>query len=160
MSGGRGESATTRVTRLVRAPRGDIYAAFLDPQAVTSWLPPRGMRGVVHEFEPRVGGRLRMSLVYEDPADGQRGKTTENTDTFEGRFVELVADERVAWAVEFESGEPGMSGEMRVTWTLADAEDGTEVAVVCGDIPRGIRLEDNERGSASSLEQLARLVEK
>lgn len=101
-----------------------------------------------------------MSLIYEDPGDGPGGKTTEDTDTFKGRFVELVPDERVGWIVEFESEQPGMSGEMRVTWTLADAENGTEVAVVCEDIPRGIRLEDNERGSASSLEKLARLVEK
>jgi len=49
---------------------------------------------------------------------------------------------------------------MRVTWEVADAGDGTEVTVVCEDIPQGISLEDNEKGSASSLENMARLLEK
>ncbi|MBI2649483.1 MAG: ATPase, partial [Thaumarchaeota archaeon] len=38
--------------------------------------------------------------------------------------------------VEFESEQPGMSGEMRVTWDLAGAGDGTNVTVLCEDIPR------------------------
>lgn len=101
-----------------------------------------------------------MALVYQDPTEGPGGKTTEDTDTFHGRFVQLVPPERVVWVVEFESEQASMSGKMRVTWESADAADGTDVTVVCEDIPRGIRPEDNEAGSASSLQKLARLVEK
>jgi uncharacterized protein YndB with AHSA1/START domain len=142
------------------ARRSDVYKAFVDRDLVAAWLAPGTMRCVVHEFEPREGGRFRMSLTYKDPADGPGGKTTEDTDTFHGRFVQLVPYERVVQLVEFESEQPGMSGKMRVTWDLADAGRGTNVTVVCEDIPRGIRLEDNEVGSASSLQKLARLVEK
>lgn len=151
---------TTRVSRHIKARRRDVYKAFVDPDMLASWLPPDTMRCVVHEFEPREGGRFRMSLIYRDPADGPGGKTTEDTDTFHGRFVRLVPPERVVQVVEFETEQPAMSGRMRVTWDLADAGDGTHVTVVCEDIPRGIRLEDNEGGSASSLQKLARLVEK
>jgi uncharacterized protein YndB with AHSA1/START domain len=142
------------------ARRSDVYKAFVDRDTIASWLAPGAMRCVVHEFEPREGGRFRMSLTYQNPADGPRGKTTVDTDTFHGRFVQLVPHERVVQLVEFESEQPGMSGKMRVTWDLADAGRGTNVTVVCEDIPRGIRLEDNEVGSASSLQKLARLVEK
>jgi hypothetical protein len=31
-----------------------------------------------------------MSLIYQNPEDPQRGKTSEDTDTFQGRFVELA----------------------------------------------------------------------
>ncbi len=48
------------------------------------------MRGRVHTFEPREGGKFRMSLIYQNPEDPQRGKTSEDTDTFQGRFVELA----------------------------------------------------------------------
>jgi hypothetical protein len=48
---------------------------------------------------------------------------------------------------------------MRVTFSLADAEVGTEVVVYCEVIPRGVRLEDNEMGCRSSLENLAALLE-
>lgn len=154
---------TTRVARRVRAPPEVVYAALLDAKALAAWLPPAGMTGTVHVLEPRPGGRFRMTLTYEDPDAGPGGKTTEDTDTFEGRFVELVPNERVVQVVVFESDQPDMSGEMRVTWELAagadGAEGGTEVTALCEDVPPGIRLEDNEAGTASSLENLARLVE-
>lgn len=34
------EGATTRVSRLIGASRRKIYQAFLDADAVASWLPP------------------------------------------------------------------------------------------------------------------------
>lgn len=148
---------STRVTRHVRAPPARVYRAFVEPDLFASWLPPAGMRAVVHEFEPRAGGRLRMSLVYEDPAQGPGGKTTHDTDTFSARFLELVPERRIVHLAAFESDDPSMAGAMRVSWELAAAGDGTDVTVVCDDIPPGIRLEDNEAGSASSLENLAAL---
>jgi len=46
---------------------------------------------------------------------------------------------------------------MEVTF---EAEDGgTSVTIVFKDIPSGIRPEDNEAGTQSSLEKLARYVE-
>ena len=101
-----------------------------------------------------------MSLTYQNAVDSPGGKTTDDTDTFRGRFAELIQDEKVVWVVEFESGNPDFAGEMRVIWSLADAGPGTDVTVLCENIPPGIRLEDNEMGSRSSLENLARLLER
>jgi uncharacterized protein YndB with AHSA1/START domain len=33
----------TRALRIIKAPRRAIYRAFLDPEALVSWLPPRRM---------------------------------------------------------------------------------------------------------------------
>jgi uncharacterized protein YndB with AHSA1/START domain len=130
------KGATTRVSRMIKAPRRTVYAAFLDRDAIASWLAPETMTGRVHTFDPREGGIFRMSFTYQNPEDSQRGKTSEDTDTFEGRFVELVPDEKIVWVTEFESQDPGFAGEMRITFRLADAEGGTEVCVLCEDIPR------------------------
>ena len=151
--------ATTLVSRIIKAPRSDVYRAFLDADAVVKWLPPESMTGRVHAFEPQVGGRFSMSLTYQDPKHSPAGKTSEDTDTFRGRFVELVPDEKVVWAVEFESNDAAFAGEMKVAFTLTDADGGTKVAVLCEDIPPGIRPEDNEAGCRSTLENLARLLE-
>jgi hypothetical protein len=35
-------------------------------------------------------GRYRMSLIYENPARASDGKSAPGTDTFQGRFVELL----------------------------------------------------------------------
>lgn len=157
-----GEGASTTVTIVIDAPREDVYRAFLDPDAVAEWLPPDGMSGRVHRFDPREGGGFRISLTYLNPADspgGAGGKTSEDTDTHRGRFVELVPDERIVEVVEFESDDPGFAGEMRVIVTLADVDAGTEVTFRCENIPSGIRPEDNEAGSRSSLANLAALLE-
>ena len=149
----------TRVSRTVRAPRAAVYRACLDPDALASWRVPDNMVGQVHVFEPREGGAYRMSLTYLDPAQGRGGKTSEATDTFEGRFVELVPDERVVEVVRFESDDPRYAGEMRTTTSLSDTLEGTEVTVLHEGIPPGVRPEDNEAGTAQALAKLARLLE-
>lgn len=162
MTASRGGGASTTVTRVIDAPRPAVYRAFLDPDAVAAWLPPDGMSGRVHRFDPREGGEFRMSLTYHDVADspdGAGGKTSEDTDTHRGRFVTLVPNEEIVEVVEFESDDPRFAGEMRVTVTLADADGGTEVAYLCENIPTGIRPEDNEAGCRSSLRKLADLLE-
>jgi uncharacterized protein YndB with AHSA1/START domain len=153
------KGAITRVSRTIKAPRKAVYETFLDRDAVASWLPPETMTGQVHAFDPREGGKFGMSLTYQDPRHSPGGKTSEDTDTFQGRFVKLVPYEKIVWVVEFESQDPGFAGEMRITWSLADAANGTEVTVLCENILEGIRPEDNEMGSRSSLQTLAAFLE-
>jgi uncharacterized protein YndB with AHSA1/START domain len=150
--------ATTQVTRLIHAPRDAVYRACVDPDALAAWRVPDNMSAEVHEFEARQGGRFRMSLSYDDPERSGAGKTTDRTDTFQGRFVELVPGERIVEVIEFESADPSFAGEMRMTTSLADAHDGTSVTVLSEDIPRGIRPEDNEEGTRQALDKLAALV--
>jgi uncharacterized protein YndB with AHSA1/START domain len=95
-----------------------------------------------------------MSLVYPDGAS-MRGKTTDDTDTFRGRFAELVPGERIVWVVTFDSADPDLAGEMTVRTTLAPAGGGTRITIACENIPRGICPEDNEAGCRASLEKLA-----
>jgi uncharacterized protein YndB with AHSA1/START domain len=150
---------STRTSQLVHAPREAVYRAFIQPEAVAAWLAPDTMRGRVETFEPRAGGMFRMSLTYLNPEDAPHGKTSAGTDTFEGKFVDLIPNTKIVWSVTWESDQPEFAGEMRVIWTLADADGGTDVTVLFEDIPAGIRLEDNELGSRQSLRKLAAYVE-
>lgn len=113
------------------------------------------MTGVLHAFDPREGGAFSISLVYPDDDRSAQGKTTDRTDTFGGRIVELIPNEQVVWAVVFESTDPSFAGEMIVKWVPAPTATGTTVTLVCENIPRGIRAEDNEAGSRSTLDKLA-----
>lgn len=146
--------ASTEVSRVLPAPPEAVYRAFLDRDALAAWLPPGSMTGVVRAFEAREGGIFDMTLVYAD-ADGPRGKTTDSSDSFRGRFAKLVPNERIVWVVEFESTDLSFAGEMTVTTTLAPVDGGTRVTMLCENIPPGIRPEDNEAGSRQSLAQLA-----
>ena len=150
---------STRVSRIIKASRKAVYNACLDADALAKWRVPDNMTARVHLFEAREGGTYRMSLTYRNPQQSPGGKTSEDTDTFQGRFVELVADERIVEAIAFESRDSGYAGEMRMTTRLADAEDGTDVTILCEGLPPGIRPEDNETGTRQSLQKLAALLE-
>ncbi len=149
--------SSTRVSRHVNAQRGKVYRALIDANAIAAWMVPTGMTSHVHAFEGREGGTFRISLTYD--AATAAGKTTAHTDTYPGRFVKLVPNERVIEVVEFETADPAMRGEMMITITLADANGGTEVVAVHDGLPRGLVTADNEAGWRSSLAKLAALVE-
>jgi uncharacterized protein YndB with AHSA1/START domain len=154
-----GREMSTRVSRIIKAPRRAIYEAFLDPAALVSWLPPRGMTGRIFEFDAREGGSYRMALTHAEPNHSARGKTSEHTDIVRGRFLELIPDQRIALRVEFQTTDPAFAGAMTVTWTLSDVPSGTDVAVHCENAPAGIRPSDHETGMRSSLENLAAFTE-
>ena len=151
--------ASTRTSRVIRAPREALYRAFTDPAALARWQAPDEMTGQVHAFDARVGGGYRMSLFYPATAQEYRGKTSEREDRFTARFVELTPPARIVEAITFDSADPAFSGEMTMVVTLEEREGGTEVTIGFEHIPPGIRPEDNDAGTRSSLEKLARYVE-
>ncbi|MEO8287484.1 MAG: SRPBCC family protein [Chloroflexota bacterium] len=150
---------STQASQIINGPREAVYGAFLEPNAVARWLPPDGMIGQIHAFNPREGGKFRMSLTYVDGQDRPPGKTSEDTDTFEGSFVEMRPYEKIVWAVDFESDQQDIAGRMTITWSFADSDGETEVTALCENIPPGISLEDNELGSRLSLRKLAAFIE-
>ena len=150
--------SSTHITRLIKAPRAKVYAALIDADAIAKWKVPTGMTSHVHAFEAREGGAFRISLTYD--AQAGTGKTSAHTDTYHGHFVQLVPDERVVEVDEFETTDPAMRGEMTITITLSDANDGgTELTADHDGVPPGVSAADNEAGWQSALARLAALVE-
>lgn len=56
--------------------------------------------------------------------------------------------------------DPALRGEMTITISLADADDGTDVRAVHDGVPAGLPTADNEAGWRPSLTKLAALVER
>ncbi len=149
--------SSTRISYHIHAPRAMVYRALLDPRAIAKWKVPDGMTCLVHEFDAREGGSIRVSLRYDEPTE--TGKTTAHTDTYHGRFVKLVTHEQVVEVDEFETTDPALRGEMTITITLADADGGTDLLAVHDGLPLGVSTADNEVGWRMSLAKLAALVE-
>ena len=152
-------AASTRTSRIIKAPCEALYRAFTDPAALGVWLAPGEMTGMVHEFDARVGGGYRMSLYYPSSEEVYRGKTSEREDRFRARLVELTPPTRIVQSITFDTTDPAFSGEMTMVVTFEDRDDGTEVTIVFENIPPGIRPEDNDAGTRLSLEKLARYLE-
>ncbi len=149
---------TTRNSRVIRASRETLYEAFTDPAALVQWLPPGEMTGEFHRFDARVGGGYEMSLYYPSSEREFRGKASEVEDRVTARFVELTSSQRIVQAIVFDSPDPAFAGEMTMVIAFEEADGGTEVSILCRDIPPGIRPEENEAGCQMSLENLARYV--
>jgi uncharacterized protein YndB with AHSA1/START domain len=139
------------------APPASVYRALLDAEAVRQWMVPDHMTSHIHSFDAREGGTFRISLTYDAPTTA--GKTSPQTDSFHGRFVKLVPDAEVVQAVEFETDDPAMQGEMTITYVLTDANGGTDLVGVHENLPRGVPPGDNELGWRTSIAKLAKLVE-
>jgi uncharacterized protein YndB with AHSA1/START domain len=148
---------STQISRHVNARPSAVYQALLDADAIAQWRVPAGMSSHVHEFDAREGGSFRVSLTYDAPTG--TGKSEARTDTYHGHFIELVPDEQVVEVFEFETADPELRGEMRMTTTLTEADGGTDVLVVHEQIPDSVPPADNETGTRMALDNLARLVE-
>lgn len=146
---------TDTASLVVDAPVRRVYAALIEPQALLKWLPPDGMSGRFEHVDVRPGGSYRMRLTYADaPESG--GKSSADSDVVDVRFVEIVPDERVVQAVDFESDDPSFAGTMTMTWSVTAVSAGnTRVDIRADDVPPGISAEDHINGLRSSLTNLA-----
>ena len=147
-------------SRQISASPDTLYRAFVDPTSLMKWLPPSGMTGRALEYDFRVGGRYRIELRHEGEAPAGSGKTTDRTDVTKGRFIELVPGRRITQSVEFESGDPAFAEEMMITWSIEPTPEGAMVRVTAADVPSGISKEDHDAGLRSSLDNLARFVDR
>jgi uncharacterized protein YndB with AHSA1/START domain len=149
---------TDTASRLIAAPPDRVYAALVDPEALTAWLPPDGMSGRFERFDARPGGSYRLVLTYADAATA-RGKATADADIVDARFLDVVPGVRVMQAVDFVSDDPAYAGTMTMTWEVTAVDAGTRVDIRADDVPAGIVAEDHAAGLASSLANLATYVE-
>lgn len=140
--------STVRLHRVFTAKPEKVYRAFVEPDAVASWLPPFGYLCTVHELEAKAGGKHRMSF---------RNFTTGNSHSFGGTYLEVVPGERLIYTDKFD--DPGMPGEMKVTVRLKAVSVGTEMTVEQEGIPDVIPPEACYLGWQESLRKLAKLVE-
>jgi uncharacterized protein YndB with AHSA1/START domain len=115
------------------------------------------MRGEIITFSFREGGGYRMRLSYEEPQHA-RGKTSEDADEVEVRFIKLLADQQIEQVVEFDSEQAEFAGSMNMTWNLAASGKGTQVTVHCTNVPSGIGQDDHEAGLTSTLDNLAEFM--
>lgn len=139
---------TVQLHRVFTAPPERVFKAFINPEAMSKWLPPHGFTGKVHSIEARVGGGYKMSFT---------NFTTGSSHSFGGKYVELVEGKRLKYTNKFD--DPNMPGEIHNTITFNKVMAGTEVKITQEGIPDMIPVEMCYLGWQQSLILLAQLVE-
>jgi uncharacterized protein YndB with AHSA1/START domain len=143
-----GTGNTVRLHRVFAAKPEKLYRAFTDPDAKVRWLPPNGFYARMHHHDLKVGGTYKMSFT---------NFTTGKSQSFGGKFLELVPNERIRFTDQFD--DPGLPGEIMVTVTLKKVLVGTEVHIEQANLPAAIPVEACYLGWQDSLVYLAKLVE-
>jgi len=139
---------TVRLHRVLRATPERVYRAFLEPEAMSKWLPPNGFTGKVHHMDAKVGGTHKMSFT---------NFTSGKSHSFGGEYVELGPHERIRYTDRFD--DPNLPGEMQITVTLKKVSVGTELNIVQEGVPGVIPAEACYLGWQESLTLLTKLVE-
>jgi len=137
-----------RLHRVLAAKPEKVYRAFVEADAIASWLPPFGFLCTVHELDARIGGKHRMSF---------RNFTTGHSHSFGGEYLELVPGQRLVYSDRFD--DPNLPGEMTVTVALKAVSCGTEMSIEQAGVPDMIPPEACYLGWQESLRKLAKLVE-
>lgn len=140
--------STIRLHRVLRTTPEKLYRAFIEPEALTKWLPPHGFTCKVHHLDARVGGSHKASFT---------NFSTGQSHSFGGNYVELVPGERLRYTDKFD--DPNLPGELQVTVTLRKVSVGTELNIVQDGVPDAIPAEACYLGWQESLQLLAQLVE-
>ena len=139
---------SVRLHRVLVTTPEKVYRAFIDPDAYARWIPPNGFTGKVHEMNPKVGGRYRMSFT---------NFTTGNGHSFGGEYTDLQPGQRVQYKSIFD--DPALAGDMVTTIDIKAVPVGTEISIVQEGIPDVIPESGCYLGWQESLLNLARLVE-
>lgn len=140
---------TLHVKRHIRAPPEVVYQAFLDPDILAAWMPPHGFVGRTHSLDARVGGKYRMSFMTATKSWSQ---------SFGGTYLELEPHRKIVHTDAFETDDPAVGGEMRVTILFAPRGEGTDVEVTQEGIPAPMAA-GSPYGWSQSFEKLALLLE-
>jgi len=140
--------STIRLHRVLRTTPEKLYRAFIEPEALSKWLPPHGFTCKVHQLDARVGGSHKASFT---------NFSTGHSHSFGGSYVELVPGERLRYTDKFD--DPNLPGELQVTVTMKKVSVGTELNIVQEGVPDVIPAEACYLGWQESLQLLAQLVE-
>jgi len=139
---------TVTLHRVFAAPVEKVFKAFVNADAMASWLPPYGFVCKVHSLEAKVGGSYKMSFT---------NFTTGNSQSFGGEYLEIIPNELVKYTDQFD--DPNLPGQMITTIQLKSVLCGTELFVTQEGIPDLIPTEMCYLGWQESLDKLKRLVE-
>jgi len=141
-------SRSVQLHRVLRTEPEKVYRAFLEPEAMSKWIPPYGFTCQVNHMDAKVGGTFRMSF---------RNFSSGSEHSFGGESLEPVQNELIRYNDKFD--DPNLPGVLRVAVSLTRVLCGTEIKIVQDGIPKAIPLEMCCLGWQESLAQLAPLVE-
>ena len=120
------EHRALTLIRVLDAPRALVFKAFTDPVHLARWWGPHGFTTPVCEFDARPDGALRIHMRGPDGS----------VHVALGTVREIVAPERLVFAIRLEEADGSVRFENLTTVTFADHARGTELTLQVHSAPR------------------------
>lgn len=106
------------LVRVFNHPRDRVFAAWMDPEALSQWYGPAGLAIESHEADIRPGGMWRFDMVGMFEGREQRFPNLM-------RFLEIVPGERIV--IDYGTPDPDDAERFRMTITFDSQADGKTV---------------------------------
>jgi uncharacterized protein YndB with AHSA1/START domain len=139
---------TVKLHRVFVAPAEKVFRAFINADAMASWLPPYGFVCKVHHLDVKIGGSYKMSFI---------NFSTNTSHSFGGEYLEIIPNKLLKYTDKFD--DPNLPGQIITTIELRSILCGTELFVTQEGIPDPIPTEMCYLGWQESLDKLKHLVE-
>jgi uncharacterized protein YndB with AHSA1/START domain len=131
---------TVRISKIMPAPREDVFAAWLDAEGMRSWMCPGDIKKTDSEIDARVGGKFRIAMHGE-----------ENTYVMTGEYIEIDPPARLVFTWKSNV----TSGESLITLEFHDRGDESELVLIHERLPDAETAGNYEKGWGSIIEKLA-----
>jgi uncharacterized protein YndB with AHSA1/START domain len=142
-----GDGLWLRMTRVLPAPRADVWNAMTDPGELAKWWGPKGFTTPSLDFRPQVGESYRIAM---QPPEGEPFH-------LRGEFRTVDPPTRLSYTFIWDPPDPD-DRETLATLVLEDRGDQTEVSLGQGEFATGARLELHTGGWRDAFEQLEQLL--
>ena len=140
------EKTRLEITRLIKAPRDRVYAAWTDPAQLKKWFGPENVQTREIVADARVGGTFRWDLINPEGEEM----------TIRGEYRELQPDKKIVFTWQWEDDEDWENHVSIVTVELDDADGGTELRLTHEQLPNEESRDGHTRGWNSALDKLVK----
>jgi uncharacterized protein YndB with AHSA1/START domain len=136
-----------RLERIIPVSPEHLFALWTSPEQIARWWAPDGYEAVVHDLEPRAGGRWRIALR------GTGGKEA----AVGGMFSVVEPPRRLvfSWAWEDSHGAPGHATEVQVSFESVPG--GTRLVLVQRDFDGKDARDRHHAGWAAAIDRICNL---
>ena len=140
---------TLEMKRLLPAAPAVVFAAFSDPDKLSTWWGPEGLTVPSLEFDPRVGASYRLEM---QPPGGDPFYLT-------GEFREVDPPVRLALTFVYEDPDPD-DVDTLVELSFRDLGESTEVVFTQGPFRTAARRALHRDGWTDSFDKLEQFISK
>lgn len=143
------DKLSLEITRVLKAPRARVYAAWTDPVEIIKWFGPEDVQTTHVIADARPGGELRWDLTTSE------GEAM----TMRGEYRELHPERKIVFTWRWEDDETWDGHISVVTVELKDHDSGTELRLTHERLPTEQSRDNHTEGWSGALEKLQRMYE-